>query len=86
MTVRDFYKILDEIAPKRISDEYCAAYDGYDNSGVLVDTGKDVTGVLFSLDLSLEAIEKAKAGVGGGMFLDCSVIAGPDQRLWDSIL
>ena len=32
------------------------------------------------------AIEKAKAGVGGGMFLDCSVIAGPDQRLWDSIL
>ena len=32
------------------------------------------------------AIEKAKAGVGGGMFLDCSVIAGPDERLWDSIL
>ena len=32
------------------------------------------------------AIERAKAGVGGGMFLDCSVIAGPDERLWDSIL
>lgn len=32
------------------------------------------------------AIEKAKTGVGGGMFLDCSVIAGPDERLWDSIL
>ena len=61
MTVREFYKLLDEIAPKRISDEYCAAYDGYDNSGVLVDTGKDVKGAVFSLDLSYGAIEKAKA-------------------------
>ena len=32
------------------------------------------------------AIEKAKAGVGDGMFLDSSVIAGPDERLWESIL
>ena len=32
------------------------------------------------------AIERAKAGVGGGMFLDGSVIAGPDERLWESIL
>ena len=55
-----------------------------------------VKGIRFSLEQDgmevdcaydgIEAIEKAKAGVGGGMFLDCSVIAGPDQRLWDSIL
>lgn len=32
------------------------------------------------------AIEKAKSGVENGLFLDSSVIAGPDQRLWESIL
>ena len=32
------------------------------------------------------AIERAKAGVGNGLFLDSSVIAGPDARLWESIL
>lgn len=32
------------------------------------------------------AIEKAKSGVEDGLFLDSSVIAGPDERLWESIL
>lgn len=32
------------------------------------------------------AIERAKAGVEDGLFLDSSIIAGPDERLWDSIL
>lgn len=33
------------------------------------------------------AIDKAKAEVGeGGMYLDCSVIPNPDQKLWQSIL
>ena len=33
------------------------------------------------------AIEKAKAGAGEeGMFLDSSVIAGPDEKLWQTIL
>lgn len=32
------------------------------------------------------AVEKAKSGVEDGMFLDSSVIAGPDERLWESIL
>lgn len=32
------------------------------------------------------AVERAKAGVEDGMFLDSSVIAGPDERLWESIL
>ena len=32
------------------------------------------------------AIERAKAGVEDGMFLDSSIIAGPDERLWESIL
>ena len=32
------------------------------------------------------AIERAKADMKDGWFLDSSVIAGPDARLWDSIL
>ena len=32
------------------------------------------------------AIERAKADMKDGWFLDSSVIAGPDERLWESIL
>ncbi|MBQ8876958.1 MAG: Nif3-like dinuclear metal center hexameric protein [Clostridia bacterium] len=59
MKVSDVYKIADELAPKRLSDEYCARYGAYDNSGVLVDTGDEIKGVLFTLDLSFAAIDRA---------------------------
>lgn len=32
------------------------------------------------------AIERAKSGMQDGWYLDSSVIAGPDARLWESIL
>ncbi len=60
MKLIDFYKILDGLAPKRISDEFCANFGAYDNSGVLVDTGEDVKKALFSLDLTKTAIARAK--------------------------
>ena len=60
MKLSEIYAIANEIAPKRLSDEYCKTYGAYDNSGVLVDTGDDVNGVLFTLDLSDAAIKKAK--------------------------
>lgn len=60
MKLYEIYKIIDNVAPKSLSDEYCRAFGAYDNSGVLVDTGDEITGVLFSLDLSFAAIEKAK--------------------------
>lgn len=61
MKLSDFYALLNELAPKTVSDEYCEKYGAYDNSGVLVDTGEEIRGALFSLDLSFAAIEKAKA-------------------------
>ena len=61
MRLSEIYKILDEIAPKAISDEYCAKYGAYDNSGILVDVGEDVTSVLFTLDLTNASIARAKA-------------------------
>lgn len=59
MKLNEFYALCDGLAPKALSDEYCAKYNAYDNSGILVDTGDEITGVLFSLDLSFAAIEKA---------------------------
>lgn len=32
------------------------------------------------------AIERAKSGMQDGWYLDSSIIAGPDERLWESIL
>ena len=60
MKLIDFYEIANGFAPKSLSDEYCAKYGAYDNSGVLVNTGDEIKGVLFTLDLSKKAIEKAK--------------------------
>lgn len=59
MQLNEIYKIADELAPKRLSDEYCQKYGAYDNSGVLVDTGEEIKSIVFSLDLSFKAIEKA---------------------------
>ena len=48
--------------------------------------GKSYVILTGSVSSVTAAIERAKAGVEDGMFLDSSVIAGPDDRLWESIL
>lgn len=48
--------------------------------------GKSYVILTGSVSSVTAAIERAKAGVGAGIFLDSSIIAGPDERLWDSIL
>lgn len=60
MKLSEIYKLADGLSSKSLSDEYCARYGAYDNSGILVDTGKDVTKILFALDLSLSAIKRAE--------------------------
>ena len=59
MKVNQIYSVIEKIAPKCLSDEYCALYDAYDNSGILVDTGEEINSVLFSLDFSLSAVQQA---------------------------
>ncbi|MBP5242123.1 MAG: Nif3-like dinuclear metal center hexameric protein [Clostridia bacterium] len=59
MTLAEFYKKLENFAPKAISDEYCRRYDAYDNSGVLLNCGEEVKKVLFSLDFSSTALDRA---------------------------
>ena len=59
MKLSEIYKIADEIAPKRLSDAYCKAAGAYDNSGLLVEACEEVTGIVFSLDLTNAAIDRA---------------------------
>ena len=59
MKLNEFYKLADSIAPKALSDEFCKNYGAYDNSGLLVEACEEVKGVLFTLDLTDEAIDKA---------------------------
>ena len=63
MRLKEIYDKIDRIYPKRLSDEYVAAYGGRDNSGILLDTGCDINGAVFSLDFSQGALNAAeKAG------------------------
>ena len=65
MKLNEIYALLDALAPKALGDEFCKTYGAYDNSGVLVDAGGEIDKALFSLDLSLAAVEEAKrAGAG----------------------
>ena len=48
--------------------------------------GKSYVLITGSVSAVTAAIERAKQGVEDGILLDTSVIAGPDTKLWDSIL
>ncbi len=61
MRLTTIYNLCDAFAPFALSKEYCERYGAYDNSGVIVDCGEEITGVLFSLDCSLASVEKAKS-------------------------
>ncbi len=60
MRLKEIYEFADAIAPFALSGEYCARYGAYDNSGILLDCGDPIKGVLFALDLTQRAIARAK--------------------------
>ncbi len=60
MTVENLLDILESnVAPVKLSDEYCARFHAYDNSGIILNCGKQITGVLFTLDFSLASVSRA---------------------------
>lgn len=60
MKVEEALKILeDNVAPVALSNEFCAKYNGYDNSGVIINCGNVVSGALFCLDLSEASVNEA---------------------------
>ncbi len=58
-SLNEFFAILDKIAPIKYSLMQIERGD-YDNSGIIVNLHDEVKKVLFSLDLSVEAVKKAK--------------------------
>ncbi|MDE7082244.1 MAG: Nif3-like dinuclear metal center hexameric protein [Clostridia bacterium] len=61
MKIEDIFSLLEkEVAPVSLSDEFCGKYKMYDNSGIIINCGNEVTGALFSLDLTVKAVERAK--------------------------
>ncbi len=61
MKLSEIFSVLErEIAPASLSAEYCEKYGMHDNSGVIIDCGELVNGVLFSLDFSPSAVREAK--------------------------
>ncbi len=59
MKLNDIYALIDLYAPFSLSERFIEKYEGYDNSGVMASMEGSVTGVLFSLDLTSAAVDKA---------------------------
>lgn len=59
MKLNEALKLLEEVAPLSLSDELCKNHGLYDNSGIILNCCEDVTGALFTLDLSKLAAEEA---------------------------
>ena len=47
MKLTDILKILEEVAPVALSDEFCKKYGMYDNSGIIVDCKRILTAQSF---------------------------------------
>ncbi|MDE6504513.1 MAG: Nif3-like dinuclear metal center hexameric protein [Clostridia bacterium] len=61
MTTDNILKKLEEVAPVKLSDEFCKKFNMYDNSGLIINCGGEIKGALFALDLTLNAVKKAKS-------------------------
>ena len=55
MTANEFYTLIERFAPIEYSEEFCAKYGMYDNSGLLINCKNNVNAAVFALDLSEEA-------------------------------
>ncbi|MDE5943127.1 MAG: Nif3-like dinuclear metal center hexameric protein [Clostridia bacterium] len=60
MKLNEVMTVLEKIAPVSLSDAFCKKYGMYDNSGIIINCGGEVNGALFSLDLSINTVNKAK--------------------------
>lgn len=81
MRLKTIYEAADKLAPFALSGEYCAKFDAYDNSGILIDCGREIEGVLFTLDLSKEAIARTKETGANCIFTHHPAIYAPLKRL-----
>lgn len=60
MKPSELLSLLECAGPLGISEDFQKICGVYDNSGILVDCGEEIKGVLFSLDLSKNALQEAE--------------------------
>ena len=59
MKIQKVFETLENYAPIRLSNEFVSVVNGYDNSGVLVETDEDITKIIYTLDLTSESVDRA---------------------------
>ncbi|MBQ3235187.1 MAG: Nif3-like dinuclear metal center hexameric protein [Clostridia bacterium] len=59
MTINEVLKALEEYAPLELSDKLVNAMGGYDNSGIIAEVKGEITGIVFTLDLTDTSVAKA---------------------------
>ena len=59
MKITNVLALLEEYAPLSLSNDFVSAVDGYDNSGIIVETEDDIKGIVFTLDLTDESVNFA---------------------------
>ncbi len=59
MKINEFLNMLEKYAPLEYSNIFCKEYGAYDNSGIIISTDDDISGVIFSLDLTKKAVDLA---------------------------
>lgn len=60
MTAEEVLNLLEtQVAAVKVSDDFCAKFNMYDNSGIIINCGGEISGALFSLDLSEAAASRA---------------------------
>ena len=60
MKLNEVFKVLEGVAPVSVSDGMAAELGFKDNSGIIIDSGNEVTRALFALDFSPSAVAKAE--------------------------
>ena len=62
MKMKDVYSAACKFAPIEFSEAFVKLEDGYDNSGIILETDRDIKRVLFALDLTLGCARYAAEG------------------------
>lgn len=59
MNINEVLKTLEEYAPLELSDKLVKEMGGYDNSGIIAEVKGEITGIVFTLDLTDLSVAKA---------------------------
>lgn len=59
MNVQDVYEILNTKFPFKLSDDYINTFGGYDNSGIILNVGKQIKKIVWTLDFSARSLDFA---------------------------